>query len=292
MNKKSTYKYEVALSFASEDRAYVSLVASNLKQQGVIVFFDEFEQIRLWGKDMYAYFDDIFRFKSKYCVMFLSAHYAKKSWTNEERKSAQARAFESNQEYILPYRFDNTTIPGIRPTISYLENMLPHELCHAIIAKIKNGETDYLSFDRETELQYFKDCLKQKISKQWIHQLRKDLEKKPNDSLRNLIYSIYFLKKKELTTPVISLNHIKKIEKHLNSPLLDEKYRSTSLFIQALIKHDFYEKRGWRTKPTSKEVFQLLINSKTLPDEELIQHLIFPYKLKQILAWLKRPNSL
>ena len=53
--------------------------------------------------------------------MFISEHYAKKRWTNHERKSAQARAFNENREYILPVRLDDTAIPGIRETIGYID---------------------------------------------------------------------------------------------------------------------------------------------------------------------------
>ena len=53
--------------------------------------------------------------------MFLSAQYAAKAWTNHELKSAQARAFQENEEYILPVRLDDTDIPGIRPTVGYLD---------------------------------------------------------------------------------------------------------------------------------------------------------------------------
>ncbi|MBV9615265.1 MAG: TIR domain-containing protein, partial [Ktedonobacteraceae bacterium] len=54
------------------------------------------------------------------CVAFLSQHYATKLWTNHEREAAQARAFQENEEYILPIRLDDTSIPGLLPTVAYL----------------------------------------------------------------------------------------------------------------------------------------------------------------------------
>ena len=56
-----------------------------------------------------------------FCVVFLSKHYATKRWANHERKSAQARAFKENKEYILPVRLDDTEIPGIRETVGYID---------------------------------------------------------------------------------------------------------------------------------------------------------------------------
>ena len=52
--------------------------------------------------------------------MLISENYQKKLWTNHERKAAQVRAFTENYEYILPIRLDDTEIPGILPTIGYL----------------------------------------------------------------------------------------------------------------------------------------------------------------------------
>ncbi|HZC76324.1 MAG TPA: TIR domain-containing protein, partial [Ktedonobacterales bacterium] len=56
----------------------------------------------------------------KYCVMFISSEYAEKAWPTHERRSAVAKAITQREEYILPARFDDTEVPGIRPTIKYV----------------------------------------------------------------------------------------------------------------------------------------------------------------------------
>ena len=86
------HEYDVCLSFAGEDRDYVRRVASELKRKGVRVFYDEYEEVDLWGKDLYVHLDDIYKNAARYCVLFVSQHYAKKLWTNHERRSAQERA--------------------------------------------------------------------------------------------------------------------------------------------------------------------------------------------------------
>lgn len=137
-------KYDVCLSFAGEDRTYVHKVADELQARGIRVFYDEYEQIDLWGKDLYSYLDDIYRNTARYCVIFISKHYASKLWTNHERKSAQARAFSENKEYILPARFDDTDISGILPTIGCinLENIEPTVFAGMIAEKIGKSECD------------------------------------------------------------------------------------------------------------------------------------------------------
>ena len=133
-----TYDYDVALSFAGEDRDYVKKVAEVLKALGIQVFYDKYEEIDLWGKDLYTHLDDIYQNKSKYCVIFISKNYKEKLWTNHERESAQVRAFESKVEYILPARLDNTELPGIRKTTGYinLNSIGPEDFAHKIAKKV------------------------------------------------------------------------------------------------------------------------------------------------------------
>ncbi len=119
--RSESRQYDVVLSFAGEDRTYASDLANRLKARDIKVFYDEFEKDKLWGEDLYTYLDEIYRFKARYCVAFLSKNYATKLWTNHERKSAQAKAFSENRPYILPIRLDDTEIPGIPPTVAYLK---------------------------------------------------------------------------------------------------------------------------------------------------------------------------
>lgn len=132
-------EYDVALSFAGEDRPYVSQVAEVLRAYGVRIFYDVYEQHSLWGKDLYTHLDEVYRIRSRFCVMFLSRHYRAKLWTNHERKSAQARAFEESGDYLLPVRLDSTEIPGVRPTTGYLDGrkLTPTEVANLICAKLE-----------------------------------------------------------------------------------------------------------------------------------------------------------
>jgi hypothetical protein len=114
-------EYDVALSFAGEDRKYVEAVAIELRNLGVKVFYDGFEIIKRWGTDLYTGFNNIFESQAKYTVIFISKHYARKRWTNHERKGAQARALRETSVYILPARFDDTEIEGILPTTAFID---------------------------------------------------------------------------------------------------------------------------------------------------------------------------
>ena len=115
-----TVQFEIALSFAGEDREYVDRVANLLRDSGITVFYDIFEEASLWGKNLYDYLSEIYQDKALFTIMFISEHYARKMWTNHERQAMQARAFQEHQEYILPARFDETPIPGVLPTVGYI----------------------------------------------------------------------------------------------------------------------------------------------------------------------------
>jgi len=120
MLAKLVPSYDVVLSFAGEDRNYVEQVAKFLRAHGVRVFYDEYEQAQLWGKDLSEHFEFVYRRSSQYCVIFISANYVKKMWTRHERRAALSRALQEEGEYILPARFDDTEVPGILPSTHYI----------------------------------------------------------------------------------------------------------------------------------------------------------------------------
>lgn len=122
----------------TESFPFVNARRRAVQALGVRVFYDKYETTDLWGKDLFAHLDDVYRKRSKYCVIFISAACGRKLWTSHERQSAQARAFESSGEYVLPVRFDDTEIPGVRPTTGYLDlrKMGPDELARAILRKV------------------------------------------------------------------------------------------------------------------------------------------------------------
>src|SRR6266567_4003689 len=98
---QTPFDYDVALSFAGEDRASAESLAEELKTRGLKVFYDRHEQAELWGKDLYQHLQTIYRDKARFCVVFVSESYSRKLWTRHELRLAQERAFRENREYIL-----------------------------------------------------------------------------------------------------------------------------------------------------------------------------------------------
>ena len=144
---ESRFEYDVALSFAGEQRSFVEQVAEDLTSRGIRPFYDDYEKGTLWGKDLYAHLTEIYQHLCRYCVIFISKEYAAKVWPNRERQSAQARALREKQEYILPVRFDDTPLPGLLETVGYIDlaGVSPNRLGDLIEEKIgKAIRTNYL----------------------------------------------------------------------------------------------------------------------------------------------------
>jgi hypothetical protein len=136
--KSEPVSYDVALSFAGENRSYVEKVAGLLRSAGVSVFYDGFETATLWGKNLIDHLAEIYRHRSKFVVMFVSEHYVKKAFPTHERQHAQERALLAKEEYILPARFDDTEVPGMTSTVAYvdLRTLSPAQLVELILQKI------------------------------------------------------------------------------------------------------------------------------------------------------------
>lgn len=130
--------FQVALSFAGEQRTYVQRVASALATRGIDYFYDEEQKISLWGKNLGEELQRIYMTESHSVVMFVSREYAAKNWTLHERRSALSRALRERREYVLPVRFDDTVLPGLDPDISYLKtsDYSPEALARAIADKL------------------------------------------------------------------------------------------------------------------------------------------------------------
>lgn len=130
-------KWEVALSFAGEQRPYVERVAVALRSAGVSVFYDGFED--LWGKDLAVELEKVYRSGARYVVVFVSADYVSKPWTNHERQHALAGRIERCDDSVLPVHFDGSTLPGLPTSICYLPvcEMLPEELAERVLGKLR-----------------------------------------------------------------------------------------------------------------------------------------------------------
>lgn len=138
------YRWDVAPSFAEEDRDRVRPIVERLKEFGVEVFYDGDHEVEMWGRDRVEYFSETFSHQARFVLLFSSRHYVSK-WTRLQSRSAMARALEEHTEYVLPIRIDDTPVPGLLPTIAYLD-MRKHSdevIAQAVVQKLAQHRASF-----------------------------------------------------------------------------------------------------------------------------------------------------
>lgn len=74
-------RYDVALTFAGEDRPYAEHLRDELQDRGHAVFYDMAEQHLILGQDVEGYLGPIYASGSRYVVAVLGEMYGRKRWT-------------------------------------------------------------------------------------------------------------------------------------------------------------------------------------------------------------------
>lgn len=118
----SQKKYDLTLSYASEQREYVEKVANFLRDVGVRVFYDKFEEISLWGRDLTGIFGRLFcGEESVLCVIFSSKEYKRKKWTKFEFRHALSKYIKEETRFLLVAKFDDEELEGFPSTVAYVD---------------------------------------------------------------------------------------------------------------------------------------------------------------------------
>ena len=119
MTTETPPKFDVALSFAAEDRAVARAIATYLRDEHLSVFFDEFATSELWGVNLYETLQQIYS-QSKLCILLLSKSYTSREWTATEFRNLLAHSAHRSSFTILPVRLDDAPIPGFGQQVAYV----------------------------------------------------------------------------------------------------------------------------------------------------------------------------
>jgi hypothetical protein len=114
-------KYDLAISFAGEQRSLARSLAERLDGAGYSIFFDEFHQAELWGRDLTVALRDVYSREARWCLVLVSKDYVQKAWTNFERQNALSRFMQERSGYLLCLRLDGTELPGLPSVIGYID---------------------------------------------------------------------------------------------------------------------------------------------------------------------------
>ncbi|MDR1737233.1 MAG: TIR domain-containing protein [Candidatus Symbiothrix sp.] len=138
--RESQFTYDVAISFAGEDRVVAEDFKRLCEQNGLSVFYDFDRQAQLWGRDLSRIFTDVYRYESNFMVILVSDSYKNKDWTNYEFANGKDAEKERSLEYLLPIRIDDSHIKGLKETVSYMDlrTQSMEQIVDALIEKINN----------------------------------------------------------------------------------------------------------------------------------------------------------
>ena len=141
---KTVFEYDVALSFAGEDRAFVEACAEILRALNVNVFYDNYEKEILLGKNLYSYLADIYQNRAHFAVVFVSKAYKEKRWTKHELEYITARKFHRDDEYHLPIKLDDTELNEIPLTTGYLQGNTPLNVAISLLSPFRMVCRDFI----------------------------------------------------------------------------------------------------------------------------------------------------
>jgi len=139
--RRTGYPWDVAVSFAGENRDVVEQVKSILNDAGYTVFYDFDVQHQLWGADLRVKLSDVYANDAQYMVIFLSNYYPEKDWTNFEFEIGKEARGKRTETYLLPVKIDDVAIVGLSSNVGYIDlrRCSIADLTNSLIEKIEQG---------------------------------------------------------------------------------------------------------------------------------------------------------
>ncbi len=113
--------FDFAISCAGEDCGIAEELADRLVAKRYKVFLYSEFRTYLFGKDMRSEFGRMFGPGTKFFIPLISQYYATKAWAQFEWAIAIEEASKRKLEFILPVRLDGTLVPGLAPSVNYLD---------------------------------------------------------------------------------------------------------------------------------------------------------------------------
>lgn len=104
------FEFDIAISFAGENRPLAEKISEMLRSLDVTVFYDQDYEAKYLGKDWTKEFARIFGEASRYVVCLLDKHHAEKQWPTFERDHFIPRV---PTETVIPIFLDETRFLGI-----------------------------------------------------------------------------------------------------------------------------------------------------------------------------------
>jgi hypothetical protein len=132
--------YDIAVSFAGEQRDYVAQTVTACKALGLRVFYDKDKNNDWWGNSFIRDQRVVYSSRTRYFVPFISAEYLSKPIPMDEFSAAMMTAVKLGDGYILPVLMDDVEVPAelLHPHIGYLRSRdyTPSQLAEQIQQRV------------------------------------------------------------------------------------------------------------------------------------------------------------
>ncbi|MEW2131905.1 toll/interleukin-1 receptor domain-containing protein [Streptomyces sp. NPDC005435] len=132
--------YDLAVSFAGEQRDYVEQVVRACQERGLRVAYDADLTVDLWGRNLVQEFRKVYG-GARYVAPFISRDYLAKPYPMDEFRSMLLPAMDRPDDYMLPVLMGDVSVPPelLNPAVAVLrsEDYTAGELADAFAQRIK-----------------------------------------------------------------------------------------------------------------------------------------------------------
>ena len=109
-DSENHYDFDIAISFAGENRELAKNITDLLSVLDCTVFYDEYFEANYLGSSWSKQFNEIFSDKSRLVVCLLDEYHKEKIWPTFERECFQQRIKDAS---VIPVYLDNSKFVGI-----------------------------------------------------------------------------------------------------------------------------------------------------------------------------------
>jgi hypothetical protein len=138
--RATRFPWDVAVSFAGQDRPIVEEFRAVLNESGYTVFYDFDEQHKLWGENLRRKLSDVYAHDAQYMVVFLSENYPERDWTSFELEIGREAKTKRTGAYLLPVLVDDVEVIGLSKDVAHvdLRKVSIAEVANLLIQKIED----------------------------------------------------------------------------------------------------------------------------------------------------------
>ncbi|MDP8993544.1 MAG: S8 family serine peptidase [Pseudomonadota bacterium] len=109
-------RFAVALSFARDQRDYVTAVVHRLRRKGLMrdhIFFDEYWEAELSRPDLDLYLLNIYQDDAELLVPFFSRSYLEREWSGLEWRALRDVIKKKRADEVMPVFLEDASVPGL-----------------------------------------------------------------------------------------------------------------------------------------------------------------------------------